>query len=235
MINGTEARALLPGADSRTAGATHDGIAGVALPATGTPLFLVLGEGVNLRSRLESVDGDTCTVAAPLETTGRTVLEPGHELEIFWAEPRTRVVLPCRLVGLSDTLPLRWTLTPTAPARHENRREFVRGGGGAEVRLDTGAGGEPVPGALLDIGEGGLRCWVDEPMTVSRGDRIRATVWLGTDEAELSGTVHAVRVAPHGEPGQQLILTFDTRAEVARLIRQYVLAWEIDERRRAEG
>ena len=211
--------------------ATEDA-AGVELPPAGAPLFLVLSEGVNLRSRLESVDGDVMSVAAPLETTDQAALEPGHELDVFWALSRTRVVLPCRVVGTSGSAPLRWMLAPTAPARHDNRREFVRGGGGVAVRLHTDGSDEPVEGALLDIGEGGLRCWLDEQVPVAPGDPVRATVWLGTGEAHLSGKVHAVRVAPHGDPGQQLILTFDTKEEVAQLIRQYVLAWEIGERRR---
>jgi hypothetical protein len=171
-------------------------------------------------------------VTAPLETSGQAVLEPGCEFDVFWAMPRTRIVLPCRLVRISDSAPLRWTLVPTAAPRSDNRRQFVRGGGGAAVRLEPEDSDKPVEGALLDISEGGLRCWIDETPPVSRGDRTRATVWLGTGEAQLSGRVHAVRAAPHGELGRDLILTFDTKDDVAQMIRQYILAWEIGERRR---
>ncbi|WP_328474507.1 PilZ domain-containing protein [Actinoplanes sp. NBC_00393] len=208
------------------------GSAAVELPEQGTPVFLVLGEGVNFRSRLETVDGDAFTVAAPLETSGPAVLEPGQEFEIFWAPPRTRVMLPCRLIAVSDEAPYRWTLVPTAPARHDNRRQYVRGGAGALVRLDADMAGQPAEGVLLDISESGLRCWVDQPLSLAAGDRVKATVWLGTDEARMNGIVHTVREAPHGDPGQHLILTFGTPEEVARMIRQYVLAWEIGERRR---
>ena len=45
------------------------------LPAVGTPMFLVVDEGVNFLSRLESVEGDTFTVTAPLETAAVTVLD----------------------------------------------------------------------------------------------------------------------------------------------------------------
>ncbi len=204
--------------------------AAVEFPEIGTPIFLVLGEGVNFRSRLESIDGDRFDVAAPLETAG-PILEPGHAFDIFWAPPRTRIVLPCRLVGISDGAPFRWTLAPTANARQSNRREFVRGGGGAAVRLGTDSGDQSAEGALLDISEGGLRCWIDEPVSLTSGDRARAAVWLGTDEVELTGTVHTVRDAPDGDPGQHLILTFDAKEKVAQMIRQYVLAWEIGERR----
>ncbi|MEU4425665.1 PilZ domain-containing protein [Actinoplanes sp. NPDC024001] len=219
MINGT----LAASASETTA---------VDLPEIGTPVFLVLSDGINLRSRLESVDGGTFSVAAPLEIAGPALLEPGHRFDVFWAPPRTRVVLPSRLIGISERAPLRWTFAPTANARTENRRQFVRGGAGAVVRLDSEVSGQPAEGVLLDISEGGLRCWIDEPMSLTRGDRLRATVWLGTSEAVLSCTVHTVRQAPHGDPGQHLILTFDAKEDVARMIRQYILAWEIGERRR---
>jgi hypothetical protein len=61
-----------------------------------------------------------------------------------------------------------------------------------------------------------------------RGDGITAVLWLGTEGAELEGRVHSVREAP----GQHLVLTFTAHEDVARLIRQYIIAWEIGERRR---
>ncbi|MBG0560789.1 PilZ domain-containing protein [Actinoplanes aureus] len=221
MING-----ILPKSVAETAA--------INPPEVGTPVFLVLSEGVNLRSRLESVDGPAFTVAAPLEIAGPALLEQGHRFDVFWAPPRTRVVLPSQLVGMSERAPLRWTLVPTATARIDNRRRFVRGGAGAAVRLDAEVSGQPTEGVLLDISEGGVRCWIDEPMSLSRGDRIRATVCLGTSEAQLSCTVHTVRRAPYGDPGQHLILTFDAREDVAQMIRHYILAWEIGERRERE-
>jgi hypothetical protein len=204
--------------------------AAAEFPGIGTPIFLVLGEGVNFRSRLESIEGGAFEVAAPLETTG-PVIELGHEFEIFWAPPRTRIMLPCRLTGISDGAPFRWTLAPTANARQSNRREYVRGGGGAAVRLDADTIDRPVEGALLDISEGGLRCWIDVPASVAHGDQMRATVGLGATDVELSGTVHTVRDAPDGDPGQHVILTFDAKENVAQVIRRYVLSWEVGERR----
>lgn len=207
-------------------------VAGAELPEPGTPVFLVLGEDVNFRSRLETVDGDALIVSAPLETSGAAMVEPGREFEIFWAPPRTRVVLPCRLIAVSDEAPYRWTVVPTAPARHDNRRQSVRGGAGTLVRLDAAPAGQTTEGVLMDISETGLRCWIDQPLPVGPGDQVRATVWLGTGEAQLNCVVHTMRAAPHGDPGQHLILTFDTPEDVAQMIRQYVLAWEIGERRR---
>jgi len=200
------------------------------LPAVGTPMFLVLGEGVNFRSRLESVDDDGFTVTAPLETAGPDGLEPGREFDVFWAPPRTRIVLPARLVAVSDEAPFRWRLAPAGPARQSNRREYVRGGGGAAVRLATE--NEQIEGALLDISEGGLRCWIDEPSALAPGDRLRVTVSLGpAGDVEANATILTVREAPHGDPGQHIIATLDTAETMARMIRHYVMDWEINERR----
>ncbi|MCU7724964.1 PilZ domain-containing protein [Actinoplanes sp. KI2] len=204
------------------------------LPVIGTPMYLVLGEHVNFRSRLESIDTETFTVAAPLETTGHTAITSGHELDVFWAPPRTRIVLPCKLIAISGEAPYRWTLAPTQAPRQSNRREFVRGGGGAAVRLATGK--RDIDGALLDISEGGLRCWIDEPARLSPGDQLTAMVVLGEyGEVELTGTVLTVRDAPHGDPGQHIVLTFDTQESMAKMIRLYVRSWEINERRLANN
>jgi hypothetical protein len=203
------------------------------LPAIGTPMFLVLGEHVNFRSRLESVDSSTFTVAAPLETVGPVEFAPGHQFDVFWAPPRTRIVLPSRMIAISDEAPFRWTLAPTEAPRQSNRREFVRGGGGAAVRLATGD--REIDGALLDISEGGLRCWIDEPAKLAPGDSLTAMVELGASgEVELTGTILTVRDAPHGDPGQHIVLTFNTEESMAKMIRLYVRTWEINERRLAQ-
>lgn len=201
------------------------------LPLIGTPLFLVLGEGVNFRSRLESADGETFTVAAPLETTGPLAFEPGREFQVFWVPPRTRMMMPCRLVGVSGSAPFRWTLQPLAEAQQSNRREYVRGGGGPMVSIELEDGEQTAEAALLDISEGGLRCWLDQPLPLKTGDRMSATVRLGAEQVEVSGLVHTVRDAPHGDPGLHVVLRFDVPEKVARMIRLYILAWEISERR----
>lgn len=207
--------------------------AATELPAVGTSMFLVLGEGVNFRSHLESVDGETFTVAAPLETAGPAGFTPGQQFDVFWATPRTRIVLPSRLVALSGETPFRWRLAPTEPPRQSNRREYVRGGGGAAVRL-TAAGDDEhiIDGALLDISEGGLRCWIDEPAALVPGDELSATVSLGAaGEVAVTGTILTVREAPHGDPGRHIVLTFKTGENLAQMIRLYVMTWEINERR----
>lgn len=199
------------------------------LPRVGTAMYVVHAEGVNYRSRLESVDGETLSVAAPLETTDQDVPRPGQIVEVFWAQPRARIILPCRLVEVADA-PYRWVLEPVAAPVISNRREFVRGGGGPPVEL-AGDEDQRINGRLLDISEGGLRCFVSNPAKLKVGDKMQAWVSLGAGEVEVEGAVHTVREAAE-EPGHHVILTFRTPEQVARVIRQHVYAWEIAERRR---
>jgi hypothetical protein len=152
-------------------------------------------------------------------------------VEIFWALPRARMIVPCRMVDVTEEAPFRWMLEPVGAPRASNRREYVRGGGGGPVRLASDADqDDTVVGRLLDISESGLRCWVSQ-VPVGSGDPVVASVPLGRNELELSGAVHTVRDA-YDEPGQHVILTFETSEKEARLIRQHVFAWEIEERRR---
>jgi c-di-GMP-binding flagellar brake protein YcgR len=209
-------------------------VRGVELPEIGAPVYLGLGEGATFRSRMETVEGGTFCVAAPLETAGPAALTAGHEFRVFWAPPRSRVVLPVRLVEITDTTPFHWRLEALGRPEVSNRREFVRGGGGTAVRL-TAAEQEraaEADGLLIDISEGGLRCRINQAMAVRAGDEMCAVVWLGNGEVELTGRVHTVRPDEHGA-GQQLILTFSVEEAVAKMIRQYIMGWELAERRRA--
>jgi hypothetical protein len=198
------------------------------LPRVGTAMYVVHAEGVNYRSRLESIDGETLSVTAPLETTDGDMPKPGQIVEVFWAQPRARIILPCRLVEIAES-PYRWVLEPIAAPVISNRREFVRGGGGAPVEL-TGDEEQRITGRLLDISEGGLRCWVAAPAEMKVGDKMQAWVTLGAGDVEVEGAVHTVREADE-DSGHHVILTFRTPEQVARVIRQHVYAWEIAERR----
>jgi hypothetical protein len=201
------------------------------LPEIGSPMFLALGDGVNFRSRLESVDDGTFSVASPLETTGPEGFLPGYEFDVFWVPPRSRIVMPVLLKGVSDNAPFRWTLFPTAEPVISNRREYARGGAGAPIRLFGDWGPQYLQGRMLDISEGGLRFWLPDAKMLREGDPMRAMVWLGNGEAELKGTVYAVRPAGD-EPGDHVVMIFKTVDPLAQMIRQYVIAWEIGERRK---
>jgi c-di-GMP-binding flagellar brake protein YcgR len=202
------------------------------LPEIGTPMYLVHSEETNFRSRLEAVVDGTLRVSAPLETSGADEIRPGEEIEVFWAQPRARVILPCRLVEIAGKAPFRWVLEPIGRPRASNRREYVRGGGGTVVQLAAEPDEQSLNGRLLDISEGGLRCWVPRASKISVGDQMTASLQLDTGALELEGTVFSVRDAID-EPGRHLVVTFETNEPTAKRIRQYVFAYELAERRRS--
>jgi hypothetical protein len=100
-----------------------------------------------------------------------------------------------------------------------------------EAADDTGE--KTVAGRVLDISEGGLRCWVARAPQIGAGDRLRASLRLGRDDLDLAAGILSVRDAVD-EPGQHMILSFQISERVARVIRQHVFAWEIAERRQYE-
>jgi PilZ domain-containing protein len=206
----------------------------VDLPRIGTSMYVAHEDGVNYRSRLEAVEGDRLVLAAPLETTLADIPLPGHLVEVFWAVPRARVILPTRMVAAGDVAPFRWELEAVGSPRTSNRREYVRGGGGGPVRLAAGDTNDFVVGRLLDISEGGLRCWVSHEPKVGADGRMLVSVPLGRNELSLESSVHTVRDA-FDEPGKHVVLRFETSEKEARLIRQHVFAWEIAERRQFQG
>lgn len=201
------------------------------LPRIGTPVWVEDVEGVSYRSRLEEVVGDTLRLAAPLETVGPATPHPGHRYDVYWAQTRARVILPCRLLGVADVAPHRWILSSIGSPRSSNRREFVRGNGaGRPVRLGVGRSDDVMEGRLLDISEGGLRCWVATTPPVGSSGWLRVTVELDGTELELPASVVAVRDA-YDEPGKHVILSFQIGERVAQQIRRHVFTWEIAERR----
>ncbi|HWS33344.1 MAG TPA: PilZ domain-containing protein [Actinoplanes sp.] len=206
----------------------------VELPPAGTPVFLTADAEATYRSRLEEVDGKRITVTAPLETTDRISLEPGQKLDLFWAQPRTRAVLPCRLVSTGDDTLSRWTLEAVGVPETSNRRRFVRGGGGGTLNLLGVRDQGPLGGQLLDISEGGLRCWTEQAVRVTVDDRIQATVSLHGGDVEIAGIVHAVREA-WDMPGYNLIMRFRAEEDLAQSIRQHIFASELAERRRGQA
>jgi hypothetical protein len=201
-------------------------------------MYLVHAEDTNYRSRLEAVEAEVLSVTAPLETTGTEAPRPGQEIEVFWAQPRTRIILPCQLVEITDSAPFQWRLMPTGEPQPGNRREFVRGGGGPEVQLGAEPEEKMIDGRLLDISEGGLRCRLPMKPRIKVGDPMSAWLRLDSADVEVTGTVYRLREAYLGA-GYEMVVIFRADEKTAQLIRQYVYAWEIAERRRnaedAEG
>jgi c-di-GMP-binding flagellar brake protein YcgR len=211
-----------------------------ALPPINSLLFVAVNDETTYRSRVEDIDSDILTVAAPIGAGDIDVPEVGADVAVFWVGSRTRYVLPVRMVGVTRQRPARWQIQPTGQPQPETRRRFVRGGGGKPIRLtgvpNAGDGldfttVDPGEGMIADISEGGVRCRMPAG-EFTPGQRVTVRISLDGSNIEVAGTVHTVR--PDPESGQpEVIVTYELPEETAQIIRRYVFSWELAERRRA--
>jgi hypothetical protein len=202
-------------------------------PNINTLVDLRFEDGREFPSRVEDAEGETLILAAPFDA-GVEPPEPGQEFHLRWsAGARGRYLAPIRLVGLSRQ-PLRvWHVKVSGPIRIEQRRRFVRGGGGELIRLRPAppAVGPELSGRIVDLSEGGLRCWVGHAdLTV--GDSVSVRVGLDEEVIELTGTVLRMSVKDDGK-GLDVVVVFDLDDGLAALIRRYVMSQQLIARRTA--
>jgi PilZ domain len=203
----------------------------VSLPLINGLVDVVLLDGAVFPSRVEDAAGRVLVVATPMGIHSADVPKLGSSLELAWIADRRRKAVDVKLSALTKEQPPRWRLEALGPVRLQSRRNYVRGGGGETVELDTGSA--TVLGRVVDMSEGGLRCRVRENQ-VRREEVVSVRVRLGGDVLELTGTVLFVRPDDEGD-FIDLVVTYETTEAIGRAIRGYVLRREMEERRRVYG
>lgn len=202
------------------------------MPEVNTLVDLTL-DGCDYMSRVEDFEGSTVWVAAPL---GGSVEPPelGSSLAVRWnAGVRGRYVAEARLRSTDRPegrgLQL-WNLTFERSPRVDQRRSYVRAGGGEPVRLEP-KWASALSGEVSDIGEGGLRCRLPYG-ELRTGEPVVTTVWLGDDVLTVDGWVLRTADSP-GAPGVDIVVSFDLCERDADLVRRYVMQQQILARRAA--
>ncbi|GIH78095.1 PilZ domain-containing protein [Planobispora longispora] len=204
-----------------------------AFPAVNSLLYIGLDEQRSYRSRVEAVEDRVLTIAAPIGAGDTEPPSIGAQFILFWTGGRTRGVLPVQLIDIVRQAPARWQVRATGAPRRLTRRQFFRGGGGEHLRLSLVSTGTTmrIASTLVDISERALRCAVRE-CELEPGAELRIEGTLGPGRLDQTGTVTTVRDDPDG-PGRHVVVSFSTPSEpVAQMIRRYLLAWEITQRRR---
>jgi hypothetical protein len=203
-----------------------DGSSPLALNAL---VDISLASGATYPSRVEDVDGDVLRVAAVLGSLdGVRVDDP---VELAWLLGGERLAAPGKVVGLPVTQTRTWDVRITGEPRRQNRRGYVRGGGGEAVRLRRpDDAGPALDGYIIDVGEASVRARVqkcdyeaDEPLQVA--------MQLGPDVVKVEGPVIAVRAIV--ETGYvDVVVSFETGEALGRVIRGYILKQQLERRRR---
>ena len=192
-----------------------------AIPAVNGLVEIIVGDARLYRSRMEDV-GDGCTSA-----------EPGTALELAWIDDGARFVVPVQLAGFSRDNTAQWHVEVRGEPRQDNRRLYVRGGGGERVQLEPPAGVlDPklhIAGEVVDVSEAGVRCRV--PRCEFRpGDPAHVSIKLRDLCIDATGNVLTLR-APAGLDATDIVVTYDLGETVAQAVRRYVFERQLAERR----
>jgi PilZ domain len=202
-------------------------------PEINTLVDLRLSGDREYPSRVEDVGETTWTLAAPF---GGAVVDPptpGGELQVRWTGTRGRYTAPVRLVAVSRGAVTTWVVEPAGEVHLEQRRRFARAGGGepVSVRAADPADAPDVTGKIVDISEGGIRCWLSGT-GFAQDQEVVVTVSLADERMVMPGTVYKASERDGGK-GLDVVVTFDLDEDHAGLVRRYVMQAQLRARRAA--
>lgn len=131
-------------------------------PEVNTLVDVRFDDGREFPSRVEDGDGDRLVLAAPFGG-GIEPPEIGTVVDVCWTSRRGRYVAPVRLLEIRHAKLAFWVVEIAGWIELQQRRNFVRAGGGEPVRIRTTDPRDTstLIGRIVDISEGGLRCWVN--------------------------------------------------------------------------
>lgn len=186
--------------------------------------------GREYRSRVEGVTATVVTVARPLDLLADQDTGTGTDWFVTWSIQGGIAFLPTRLVAVYAEHGLGlWSLAITGTGWVEQRRRFVRVPAFGRVILrprDEESEAEPVPGTLVDLSEGALRCAVDHEhdQSPTLDGEVLACFRFGELEFTIPAHVTARRDGAHQTPTAHLIVLFDEPNRDADALRKQIFA-----------
>ncbi|MGC9669187.1 PilZ domain-containing protein [Planosporangium sp. 12N6] len=212
------------------------------MPDISQPVTVSDGER-DYESRVELIDGRTVVVAAPFNETVE-IPDIGSMLKLGWvAGPRGRYVVDAKLTSTSrvEGVPMRcWTLALESAPEINQRRRFVRAGGGESVRVRLKDRDDVViNGSASDISEGGVRFRVqgakpDDPNRVKLDNGVPVSVVVHLDEDMLDADGAVLRtIEDQVAHTVDMIVTLRLTERQAERVRRYVMRQQVLARRAA--
>jgi c-di-GMP-binding flagellar brake protein YcgR len=114
------------------------------------------GRGISVSSRVERVRDDVITVRPSVgEFVDQVVVQPGDVVEIFWRGRDFQRALPAEVIGVEQSVLVRWRLRRTGPTQESQRRQAVRGRVSVPVQVEYQA--TDLKGTTVDLSEAGIR------------------------------------------------------------------------------
>lgn len=194
-------------------------------PAIDDPVVLRDAADREYATRVDDLGQGLVVVVRPHDLPADEVFGNGTALTVSWADENGDItLLPTKILAAhgDDSVPL-WSLVVTGPAEMAQRRRFERVDVEGEVVLRPVDGGEDdaVPGSLVDVSEGALRCGVE----TGKADRflgaknaVVAEFSLGKADFAVPGRVEFIRATKHPTEVEDLVVLFDEPvADAARL------------------
>jgi hypothetical protein len=201
-------------------------------PEINTLVDLRLDDGRDFPSRIEDTAVAVWTLAAPFGG-GVEPPETGSSMQVRWTSQRGQYIAPVRLLAVTRGAVTCWTVELNGPVQLDQRRRYVRAGGGepVTVRPAEPADAKVAIGRIVDISEGSVRCWLS-PAEIGTGQEVHVTVNLDNERLTIPGTVLKA-VERNGGKELDLVVTFTLGEELAGLVRRYVMRAQLQARRAA--
>lgn len=189
----------------------------------------LVNEPVMLESRVQAVDGESVTLAAPIGGRGAPSLpSTGDAVLIAWYTVRGYYERKAVVESTRPAPQAEITLRAAGESRQLQRRAHVRVPQLSPVELVLNA--VRIPASLLDISESGLRCVVQRPTLLGMDTVVSVTLEL-LDDASVDVTCRPARVYAADDDHLEIGLAFVGVDEVTtNRIRRHVFSQQVRDR-----
>lgn len=177
-------------------------------------------------------DGEELVVSAPDFAAAYAVPAVGSAVILRWTNERGVYACAATLTAVTDTVPRRWHLLPTAGVARKQRRDYARASfSGPVLIVPMGSGPVAVvKGEMSDLSEAGLRAQLGGS-ALPAGTPVEAHLVLDATPVALQGCVLRCDLVDPQTGRHEIVVTFAVPEDSAARLRRVVLRQQMQERR----